>query len=1163
MIRERRLNMDRNTENQAFEIKIPEPPEKPSEKKKSKLPLIISLCTVGVLIIASAIIAGILFIPLMTTPHWENTLNEVFFDAEELRNFSESISEGAEANIDLGLKKELTGLLEDINFKLSVSSMLSEDSESGALTLTLGEEDAAIALSLVYDKESMAIGIYDIINGNEQKNNSYISVPRKNITEEFKKSVFAPDSGSEFALDQEIFEEIVKALETFEDLDKEQDTESIEASLNRISEQIVQLIKPETSLEFSDSEFALVKDISFRLTKDDIIAIIDIFITEAESNEQLLSLFDPTYAATSAEGTGISLLEALKEAKDELPDGEILFAYSVSGDYVRNVRYSFTASDDSEESFDALLNFIYEETSGFDLKITYSDSGEDSIVYRKHDTETELKTECTLTADGEELKVSALHNKTDGELIISASSSDDPESVFELRGTLKYDKDASYLSLSFDSLKVGTADPIESFSFGFDIGRNTDNSPIPEAIQLFEVTAEDLADFIENLPKETFSEMLESYTGKNLESYLSADGQLMLNPEQYTEIAIAYAEAYRMYLATTEIMPANAVYVPVPELGINILLHYDKLHQMIYYNFAYNMTEDLLSIYHIASFDKNGNMIAHKVVVEKDQPATCTESGSIIYSCTICGKKHSEGNYAFGHNFQDYTDTVINHLGKECQAYIRACTYCGNISNIFVDGYYSLTFEKNKDEGYTLTQYDISFSNTGDYFFIPKPQNTEIKITALKDPDKYGFAAACIVIPDGVTSIQTGAFKYAHSMQVLVLPQTLTEIKDNAFIGETNLRTIYYCGTEEQWKQLALGAYAAGWSDVKVIFCPNGINPWEITDKLRFENELYEAEQNQKKLTESISSAKAAAKHDKVSLIDSGTVRFTAYDEKTGLIAVCGAYKNSKTEIRVYDAKTMKLSFSFEIDDDIHALDIGEGYIALASNADSVFYVRSITDGTTERVEFGDRYSSNRNKTTQIFIDCGYVYACDEDQHCNIVAYSINDKNLTVVASCYEPYLIFYPEKHRIVSLETNLSMSWCNLIDTEKGKLMATFEYQRTYLYSNSEMPVFTNVIDTPSGKTYDFDGNETNEKPLAPQYAEVTLSNDYFISEKLFSTEEVSALFVAKDGYDILMALGGTNSAEPIIIDWYAEKALYIGDGKVLLYTPEGYGLLLVNMN
>jgi hypothetical protein len=62
-------------------------------------------------------------------------------------------------------------------------------------------------------------------------------------------------------------------------------------------------------------------------------------------------------------------------------------------------------------------------------------------------------------------------------------------------------------------------------------------------------------------------------------------------------------------------------------------------------------------------------------------------------------------------------------------------------------------------------------------------------------------------------------------MQTLILPSTITKIEEGAFADEPVLHTIYYCGTEEDWKNVDIGSYAEKWAHVNVIFAPEGVSP--------------------------------------------------------------------------------------------------------------------------------------------------------------------------------------------------------------------------------------------------------------------------------------------------------------------------------------------------
>ena len=71
----------------------------------------------------------------------------------------------------------------------------------------------------------------------------------------------------------------------------------------------------------------------------------------------------------------------------------------------------------------------------------------------------------------------------------------------------------------------------------------------------------------------------------------------------------------------------------------------------------------------------------------------------------------------------------------------------------------------------------------------------------------HGTSLAAITIPDGVTDIGADAFYSCTSLTSATIPDSVTSVGESAFDNCDQLTDVYYSGTEEQWGQIAIGAY--------------------------------------------------------------------------------------------------------------------------------------------------------------------------------------------------------------------------------------------------------------------------------------------------------------------------------------------------------------------
>ena len=73
-------------------------------------------------------------------------------------------------------------------------------------------------------------------------------------------------------------------------------------------------------------------------------------------------------------------------------------------------------------------------------------------------------------------------------------------------------------------------------------------------------------------------------------------------------------------------------------------------------------------------------------------------------------------------------------------------------------------------------------------------------------------------IPSGVTSIGHGAFWGCSGLTSVKIPESVTSIELLAFSDCTSLQHVYYSGTQEQWKNISVGADNSALTDATIHF---------------------------------------------------------------------------------------------------------------------------------------------------------------------------------------------------------------------------------------------------------------------------------------------------------------------------------------------------------
>ncbi len=1126
-------------------IRIPTPDGPVSEKKRSALPLIIISVLLGIVILTAAVTAGALFLPIIRSEQWSNTADRVFFDSADLAVFTEALAEGSQAKISLTLDSELTGLLNDLSIKLTAAGK----TDCGEVTFSLGGGSSELLLSMIYSEESIAMAVYDpALKADGVK---YLSLPRKGIAEEFKDSLFAPQSGSDYALNEAVYNEVLAILESVEGADREPDSEKLQESIDSISEKIVQIIEPNVNIRFAEGKFALSQNVSVRITQDDLAEIIDAVIAEAEANEALAEWLESL--SGQAIGEGNDLIDLLRSAKDELPEGEVILEWTTEGNYIKQFRFANEAPTDG---FEAILDFIYgEETDRAELTLTESGKEVAKITYVRTESHGELIYTLAIEIEGETVESKVIYYRESGDLTVSAKGSDSPESYFELSGNCKYNSAKGEFSLSFDSIRMGSDQKIDGFDFAIEITKHDGEIAQPNATPLLDMTGEEFTAFIERLPYQTLENIVTKLLGEgSLDQYMSADGKFMFNTSQYTEAVNLYANLYSVYLADPEPIRADYIYVELPD--IYLLLEYDSQQRMIFYNFAYTMTEELAGRYHPAVLGADGRLKVHNITSTYTAP-TCLEAGATYYLCDICEDTARVGEAQLPHQYVETLITVTADDGSRHDGIYSSCASCKTISSFEIRGQLGLSFSYlHSTETYSLTRYDVyGYINT--CYGIPEELARLMVIDGIKSADLKNMVSARL--PYGMKVLSKGDFYNTESLQVLILPNTLTEIAEGALPSTDRLHTVFFIGTQAEFSAIKLGDLAGIIDSVNVIYAPDGVTPdmikKELYDVEKVNSALASAKDKAKK---NIDAAKAAANAPGVTLLYSAKVENIVCDEVSGRIGIWHADGKSGSTVTIYNAGTGSVERELRVDGKITYFDIREGYAAYTLDGSFDVFVYDIAADKTVSFTALRYYEFNEDSLCFVFIHGGKVYTSTSVQHCYITYYDIAEGKVNRFQwTVYTPDFYINREQNKLVSLCLEQSPEAVIVYDLNTNTQLCEFHLDKL-AFDATFMGDY--VIDN-RGNVYDLGGNRLDSVPAAASLS-APHSKDFMTVDCLYQDKN-GALYITVDrDYNISSLLSSTATGKSVSLGIYAEVAISTADGDFLVYTPGGYGLLFVDV-
>ncbi|MBR4017758.1 MAG: leucine-rich repeat domain-containing protein, partial [Oscillospiraceae bacterium] len=263
-------------------------------------------------------------------------------------------------------------------------------------------------------------------------------------------------------------------------------------------------------------------------------------------------------------------------------------------------------------------------------------------------------------------------------------------------------------------------------------------------------------------------------------------------------------------------IPSTIENLPVTSIGTSAFYNCTNLTSV-------TIPDGVISIGNYAFRDCTGltNVSIPDSVTSIGKYAFC--SCTSLTSITIPNGVSDIGTYAF-YNCANLTSVTIpasvTSIGDS------SFSNCTNLTAIFVDDNNTVycndskgvLFNKDKTAlisapGAISGHYTIpaSVTSISNYAFQGCSSLTDITISSNVTTIGNGALSYCsgltsITIPNSVTSIGTYAFQYCTGLTSIAIPNSVTSIADYAFRRCNSLTSVVYCGTQDQWKAISIGA---------------------------------------------------------------------------------------------------------------------------------------------------------------------------------------------------------------------------------------------------------------------------------------------------------------------------------------------------------------------
>ena len=389
-----------------------------------------------------------------------------------------------------------------------------KDEKAAQIYKLTGTEGTSAEVYIYAGKDGLKFGT----NGNSGRH--VYDVTFEGFAEKLAASIFAPDSGSEYAMEQSDYDMFIQYIEEMSAAAAGEDTESAD-KFSAIAEDFIAAHPPVTEENVESDiggETVNANIVTYSFAKEDIVSVaeqlIDLYLdeyadeqdfeyyTKDEQKEQVMSVFDEIddcsikvvyYVNSKSHMLMMSDIDMLASA-----DGETISFYA-------DVLYGADPENSGKQSFKAGISADDEEYA-VAADITMNDNGSETVF--------------SLIDNGETSELATLASNREGENYTITLDIPDAEISCKAEGTVKTDKKSFEITLDRISAVSGSTE-VSYLPKGVVTVEKGGAIPALDAEKEFlDITEEELDTLLENVESDFTAVMEETAPGSAMSNYI-------------------------------------------------------------------------------------------------------------------------------------------------------------------------------------------------------------------------------------------------------------------------------------------------------------------------------------------------------------------------------------------------------------------------------------------------------------------------------------------------------------------------------------------------------------------------------------------------------------------------------------------------------------------